>query len=201
MLRKTSFVLILAGATFFSCSKDPISDLSTEETLVYITNKDNQADYKQYKTFSVVDSVLVIEDNRVTPSLDNLDRSLLEGIIDNMEKMGYQYVSPDKNPDVGITASWITNNYLNVVSQPISSYWGGYYGGYGYGYPSYYSYYQTSESYWLVSMLDFKNPDTANKTFRVIWDAQIRGAGVGSSQYVTKMVDSIFGQSQYLKIN
>jgi hypothetical protein len=34
-----------------------------------------------------------------------------------------------------------------------------------------------------------------------VWDAQIRGAGIGSRDYVDRMVDSIFGQSEYLKIN
>jgi hypothetical protein len=205
MLRKASiFVLIITGLGLTSCSKDPISDLSTEETLVYVTNHDKSANYTQYKTFSIVDSVLVVENGRSGTALTDIDRSLLQRIITNMQSLGYKYVSPKSNPDVGINAAWITNTYLNVVSQPLSSYYGGYWGGgygYGYGYPSYYSYYQTSESYWLISMVDFKNPNTVDKTFNVIWDAQIRGAGIGSAQYIDKMVDSIFGQSGYLKIN
>jgi len=203
MLKKASLFILMAGIGMMSCSKDPISDLSTEETLVYITNHDKAANYTQYKTFSIVDSVLVVENGQAGTALTELDRDVLIRIISNMEKLGYKYVSPKSKPDVGINASWITNTYLNVVSQPLSSYYGGYWGGggYGYGYPSYYQYYQTSESYWLISMLDFKNPNTADKTFKVVWDAQIRGAGIGERQYVDTMVDSIFGQSGYLKIN
>jgi hypothetical protein len=118
-----------------------------------------------------------------------------------MQNMGYKYVSRKDNPDVGINVSWITNTYLNVY-QPLSSYYGGYWGGYGYGYPSYYSYYETSESSWMISMLDFKNPKTtaSGKTFNVIWDAQIRGSAIGDQNLIDKMADSIFGQSGYLKI-
>ncbi|SKB94890.1 DUF4136 domain-containing protein [Dyadobacter psychrophilus] len=203
MLKKASLFILMAGIGMMSCSKDPISDLSTEETLVYITNHDKAANYTQYKTFSIVDSVLVVENGQAGTALTELDRDVLIRIISNMEKLGYKYVSPKSKPDIGINASWITNTYLNVVSQPVSSYYGGYWGGggYGYGYPSYYQYYQTSESYWLISMLDFKNPNTVDKTFKVVWDAQIRGAGIGERQYVDTMVDSIFGQSGYLKIN
>lgn len=203
MLKKASLFILMAGIGMMSCSKDPISDLSTEETLVYITNHDKAANYTQYKTFSIVDSVLVVENGQAGTALTELDRDVLIRIISNMEKLGYKYVSPKSKPDIGINASWITNTYLNVVSQPVSSYYGGYWGGggYGYGYPNYYQYYQTSESYWLISMLDFKNPNTVDKTFKVVWDAQIRGAGIGERQYVDTMVDSIFGQSGYLKIN
>ncbi|NIJ53339.1 DUF4136 domain-containing protein [Dyadobacter arcticus] len=205
MLKKAStFALLAITLGLASCSKDPIGDLSTEESLVYVTNHDKSANYTQYKTFSIVDSVLIVENDRSGTSLDDIDRSLLQRIITNMQSLGYTYVSPKSKPDVGINASWITNTYLNAVSQPISSYYGGYWGGgggYGYGYPSYYSYYETSESYWLISMVDFKHPNTTDKTYNVVWDAQIRGGGIGDSQYIDKMVDSIFGQSGYLKIN
>jgi hypothetical protein len=202
MFKKASFLLLIIGFGLMSCSKDPISDLSNEESLVYITNHDQSANFTQYKTFSIVDSVLIVENNRAGASLDDIDRAMLQGLIKNMEAMGYKYVGRKENPDVGINVSWITNTYLNVVSQPLSSYYGGYWGGYGYGYPSYYSYYETSESSWLISMLDFKNPKTtaSGKTFNVIWDAQIRGAAIGDQKLVDKMADSIFGQSGYLKI-
>jgi len=200
MLKITSLLIIIGAIGFSSCSNDPISDLSTEETLVYMTNRDKAANYAQYKTFSIVDSVLVVENNRSGTALTEIDRNLLQRIVTNMQSLGYTYVSPKSNPDVGINAAWVTNTQLNVVSQPsyYGSYWGG--GGYGYGYPSYYQYYETSESYWLISMVDFKNPNTVDKTFKVIWDAQIRGAGISSTSLVDKMVDSIFSQSSYLKI-
>lgn len=201
MFKKASFLLLIIGLGLMSCSKDPIGDLSNEESLVYITNHDQSANFSQYKTFSIVDSVLIVENNRAGTSLDDIDRAMLQRLITNMEAMGYKHVGRKENPDVGINVSWITNTYLNVY-QPLSSYYGGYWGGYGYGYPSYYNYYETSESSWLISMLDFKNPQTtpSGKTFNAVWDAQIRGAAIGEQNLVDKMADSIFGQSGYLKI-
>lgn len=201
MFQKASLLLLVATLGLLSCSKDPISDLSNEESLVYITNHDKSANFSQYKTFSIVDSVLIVENNRTGTSLDDIDKAIIERITTNMESLGYTYVRPDKKPDVGINVTWVTNTYLNVYSQPVSSYYGGYWGG-GFGYPSYYQYYETSESSWLISMLDFKNPKTSptGKTFNVLWDAQIRGSGIGDLNLIDKMADSIFGQSDYLKI-
>ncbi len=200
MLKKTCLWVVCLSATLFSCSKDPLSGLSDSDSQIFVTNHDNQANFKLYKTFSVVDSVQVVEDNYSGTGLTSLDRAMLIRIIDNMEKLGYKYVLASAKPDVGINLARITNTSLNVVSQPISPYWG-YGGGYGYGYPNYYTYYQTSESYWSMSMIDLKNPDTVNNKIKVIWNAQIRGSGLGNDSFVSQMVDSVFGQSSYLKNN
>ena len=200
MLKKTCLWVLGLSATLFSCTKDPLSGLSDSDSQIFVTNHDNQANFKLYKTFSVVDSVQVVEDNYSGTGLTSLDRAMLIRIIDNMEKLGYKYVLASAKPDVGINLARITNTSLNVVSQPISPYWG-YGGGYGYGFPNYYTYYQTSESYWSMSMIDLKNPDTVNNKIKVIWNAQIRGSGLGNDSFVSQMVDSVFGQSSYLKNN
>jgi hypothetical protein len=200
MLKKASLWIISVGLIMSSCTRDPLTGLSDTDSQVFITNRDNSADYKQYKTFSVVDSVSVIEDNYATTDLTSLDQSMLIRIVTNMEKLGYKFVSAKSKPDVGISLARVTNTSVSVVSQPVSSYWG-YGGGYGYGYPSYYQYVQTSESFWSMSMLDLKNPDTVNNKVKVIWDAQIRGDALGNESYVDQMVDAVFGQSAYLKNN
>jgi hypothetical protein len=198
MLKKASFLIISAALWLTSCTKDPISDLSDLDSQVFVTNYDKSANFKSFKTFSIADSVTVIQDNRSGTALTSLDRDLLTRIITNMQNLGYTYVAANKNPDVGLTAARITNTYLNVASTPYSSYWGGYYGGY-YGYPSYYTY-ETSESYWAVSMLDLKNAKPATENLNVIWDAQIRGGGLANPDYIDDMVDSAFKQSTYLSI-
>jgi hypothetical protein len=201
MISGKRFLLAIGCAIMcFSCSKDPLSDLSDLETQIFITNRDKQVDFKQYKTFSVVDSVEVIENNYSDVALTGLDRDMLIRIVTNMEKLGYKYVVGTQKPDIGISLARVTNTSVNVVSQPISSYWG-YGSGYGYGYPSYYQYYETSESYWSMSMLDLKNPDTINNRVKIVWNAMIRGSALGDQDYVDQMVDSVFGQSSYLKIN
>jgi hypothetical protein len=199
MLKKASFLIICASIWLTSCTNDPINDLSDQDSQVFITNHDKSANFKSFKTFSVSDSVTVVQDNRSGTALTQIDVALLNRIITNMQKLGYTYVAANKKPDVGLTAARITNTYLNVASTPYSSSWGGYYGGY-YGYPSYYTY-ETSESYWAISMLDLKNADAVKNQLNVIWDAQIRGSGLGNTDYIDQMVDAVFGQSTFLKIN
>ena len=198
MLRKASFLIISAMIWLTSCSNDPVNDLSDLDSQVFITNRDKSANFKSFKTFSVSDSVTVVQDNRSGTALTSLDKDLLSRIITNMQNLGYTYVAVNKNPDVGLTAARITNTYLNVASNPYSSYWGGYYGGF-YGYPGYYTY-ETSESYWAISMLDLKNADSTAQRLNVIWDAQIRGGGLANPDYIDQMVDSAFGQSTYLSL-
>ena len=49
-------MLAFAGlATWSSCSKDPLKNLSEEESRIYITNRDSTADFALYKTYSIAD--------------------------------------------------------------------------------------------------------------------------------------------------
>ena len=194
---------------FAACQNDPLRDLTAEDSQVYITNHDNSVNFKQFKTFSIVDSVLIVGNQGGGTSLSTTDVQFLNTIIQQMQNLGYKYVSPKEKPDVGINVAQVRNAYLNVVSQPnpyYGSYWGGGYGGgyypsYGYGYPSSYSYVQTREAYWYLEMLDFKNPDVQNEKYNVIWNASIRGNGLFDGVDFDTMVRSVFEQSSYLKIN
>lgn len=203
IIKRYSLFFILFGSLFFSaCSEDPVSDLTYEETQVFFTNRDKQVDFKQFKTFSIVDSVYIISNQGEGSSLSETDYALLNRIISNMQQLGYTYVGADDDPDVGITVQLVDNRYLNLVQIPIGGYWGGYWGGYGgwgLGMPSYYTYQQVQELYWIVNMLDLKNPDTVNQKVNIIWSAQIRGEGLYELSLVPTMVDRLFDQVPYLK--
>lgn len=201
---KYSPLIAFASLLFFlsACNPDPLKDLSIEDSQVFITNHDKSVNYKQYKTFSILDSVLVVGNQGTGATLTDLDIKILTSVARNMENLGYTYVGPKDNPDVGINVAQVRNTYLNVVSSPLSPYAGNYWGGgYGYGYPSSYSYYQTRENYWYLEMLDFKNPDKQNKKLNVIWNSTIRGNGLFDAEYIDGLIQSVFKQSQYLKIN
>ncbi|WP_373513080.1 DUF4136 domain-containing protein [Persicitalea sp.] len=196
---------------FSSCQNDPLSDLTVEDSQVFITNYTKSTNFKQFKTFSIVDSVLIIGNQRTGTTLSGTDVQFLNTVIQQMKNLGYQYVSPRQSPDVGINVAQVRNAYLNVVSQPINPYYGNYWGGgfggggffpgYGYGYPSSYSYVQTRENYWYLEMIDFKNPDTDNKKYNVVWNAEIRGNGLFDGVDFETMLRSVFEQSSYLRIN
>jgi hypothetical protein len=199
------FLFLISIALTTSCTNDPISDLSSQESHVFITNYSKTADFKEYKTFSIVDSVLIIGNRGYAgTSLEEVDVMTLTRIIKNMTDKGYTYVAPDKKPDLGINVYEIKNSYLNVVSNPyLGSYWGGgFYGG-GYGYPSYYSYYEVQENYWLYEIADFKNADSTvtNADVKIIWNAQVRGNALFDKNYINSIVDAVFKQSSYLKPN
>lgn len=43
------------GIVFTGCSKDPLSNLTSEELRIYITDYDLQANFSEFKTFSISD--------------------------------------------------------------------------------------------------------------------------------------------------
>lgn len=204
MSKISIFLFLAAIGAFTGCTSDPISDLSAPDSQVFITNYSNTADFKTYKTFSIVDSVLIIGNRGYAgTTLEEVDILTLTRIIKNMTDRGYTYVAPDKKPDLAINVYEIRNSYLNMVSNPyLGNYWGGgFYGGGGYGYPSYYSYYEVQENYWYYEIADFKNADSTatNDGIKIIWNSQIRGNGLFNAQYTNSIVDSVFKQSTYLK--
>lgn len=205
-MSKTSIFLFLASIGLLTgCTKDPISDLSSQDSHVFITNYSKTADFKTFKTFSIVDSVLIIGNRGYAgTSLAEVDILTLTRIIKNMTDKGYTYVAPDKKPDLGINVYEIRNSYVNVVSNPyLGNYWGGgFYGG-GFGYPSYYSYYEVQENYWLYEIADFKNADSTatDGGVEIIWNAQVRGNALFDKNYINSIVDSVFKQSSYIKPN
>lgn len=195
-------LLLMAG-----CAKDALNHLSAEESRIYITNRDSTADFTAYKTYSIVDSVAVIQnDQQFDKELTPADQQLLQLIKNQMSARGYQLVDGKDNPDLGINVSLISNSYLNVVQYPYDwwdtpGYWnGGYwgYGGYDYYFPPTFGYYQSREDIMTVDVIDLKNA-TKDGQLNGIWNATLRGEQVlDPSNYPTE-IKAIFDQSPYLK--
>ena len=201
-------MLAMAGVALVSgCTKDPMKNLTAEESRIYISNRDNNVNFGTYKTYSIADSVAVINNNsfagqQVTP----IDQQLLAAVRSELESRGYVRVARTKSPDLGVNVSRLYNTTTNVVD--LYDYWGGYggyydpfywgYGGYGYGYPAAYGLVQSTEAMISIDLLDLKNAP-ANQTIRVIWNGLIRGSGVFSSDAISTGVQALFTQSPYLK--
>lgn len=201
MLAMSSIVLLS------SCTKDPLNNLSEEESRIYITNKTNSADFSNYKTYSIPDSVYVISNNNFQGGqATNWDLQALAAVRSALESRGYVRVSRSQSPDLGINVSRLYNTTTNIVD--LQNYWGGYggyydpyywgYGGYGYGYPSYYTTVESTEALVSVEILDLKNAST-NRTINVIWNGLIRGSGIFSTNAVNSGVQALFQQSPYIK--
>jgi hypothetical protein len=197
-------MMVLLGA----CQKDAVSNLSTEESRIYITDHDSIVNFSLYKTYSISDSVGVIDNNQSTRQLDDADAAYIAAVRKYMAQMGYTEVSRDQKPDLGVDVSRIISTSTGVVSQP--DYWGYYdayydpyywgYGGYDYYVPYSYDVYTVSQGALSIDFLDLKNAASNNK-INLIWTGVIRGEGIFNASTADSQVKALFDQSPYLKSN
>ncbi|HVX52327.1 MAG TPA: DUF4136 domain-containing protein [Chitinophagaceae bacterium] len=199
----------LLGVTVLlnSCSKDPLKNLSQDETRIYITDRDSSVNFSAYKTFSIGDSVAVINNQNSTMEQTDADAAYITAVKKYMQQKGYVLVAKSQNPDIGINVSRIYNTTGVISYNDYWDYYGGYYdpyywGDYGYGYymPYAYAVYQITEGAMSIDMLDLKNAP-GNKTINFIWTGLIRGEGIFSAGNADAQVKALFDQSTYLKAN
>jgi hypothetical protein len=190
-----------------SCTKDPVGNLNEEESRIYITNRDNNANFSAYKTYSIPDSVYVVDNNNFRGGQATAwDLQALTAVRTAMESRGYVRVARNQSPDLGINVSRLYNTTANLVN--LQDYWGGYggyydpfywgYGGYGYGYPSAYAYVESTEAMASVDILDLKNA-AASQKINVIWNGLVRGSGIFSTNTINNSIQALFEQSTYIK--
>jgi hypothetical protein len=206
-MKMKQFVMPLLAVVmlFASCAKDPLKDLTDEERRIYITNRDSSANFASFNTFSIVDSVYVIEDGRITDrSTVPYDLALINAVRDQMEARGYTEVEREEDPDLGISVNRIYNTYSGLIDY--SGYWGNYgsfydpfywgYPGAGYFFPSY-GVYQVTEGAVSIDILDLQGAENSNN-IKGIWNGLIRGTGTFRENTVPSAVAALFNQSPYL---
>ena len=212
MKRKIKMLTMVATVMFMiSCATYPGMDSRLAEDLVDITKYDLGTNFKEFKTFSIVDSVVFIKNGKDSVRvLDNQTRALLAEITGNMQARGYQLVSRTTGkPDLGINVSAI--KVTNVSYYYPGWYWDyyGYYDPYYWGYPGYnywYPYYPPAVSTYstgtvIIDMLDLKNAPAHNNKLYVVWVAIIRGllTGYHTEQDVLTNVDQCFTQTPQIR--
>ena len=194
-------------AILSGCTKNPVDNLTEEESRVYITNRDNTANFGSYKTYSISDSVYVIDNNQLTArEATNWDQRALAAVRNAMEQRGYVRVSPGQSPDLGINVSRLYNTTTNVVD--FSDYYNGYggyydpyywgYSGYGYNFPPVYGLVENTEAALSIDILDLENA-AANNAIKGIWNGLIRGSGIFNSSTIDSQVKALFDQSPYIQ--
>jgi len=207
-LKVFAALAVISMAAFTSCTKDAVNNLSNAESRIYITNHDSTVNFSSYKTFSISDSVTIIDNGQVSKSFTSTDQAFIDATIKYMQLMGYTLVGKSSNPDVGINISQINNTSTGIISY--GSYWdyyGGYwdpaywgYGGYNYYMPYGYDVYQLNQGALSIDMLDLKNA-AANNRIKIIWTGLIRGEGIMDASTADSQVKILFDQSAYLKTN
>jgi len=201
------WVCILAfAATFTSCSKDPLANLTDEESRIYITDHDSTVNFSNFKTFAISDSVAVINDGKATKEATATDVAFINAVKNEMQSAGFTLVNRNLSPDLAVNVNRIYNTSTGIISYNnyydyYGGYWDPYYYGYGgYGYYSPYSYatYSVREGALSVDLLDLKHAAAANR-INVIWTGLIRGSGIFNSSNAAQQVQMLFNQSPYLK--
>lgn len=199
---------ILGIVLLNSCRKDPLDHLTNDESRIYVTNFDTTADFSSYTTFSIADSVDVIQNNQLAGrSINSFDTSVISLVAAAMTQAGYKQVAKNATPDLAIDISRVYNTSTAVFDysdywDDYGSYWDPYYWGYpGYGYYDPYAVgvYSITTGALEIDLLDLKNaPSEANK-IRVIWTGMARGEQVFDTANAAAEVSALFAQSSYLK--
>jgi hypothetical protein len=194
-------ILLAAG-----CRKDPVNNLTNEDSRIYITNHDSSINFASYQTFSIADSVLEVDGGHVAATSNQTDQAFLAAVKATLQQRGYRLVNKTDKPDLAVTVSRIINTSTGVISY--GNYWDYYsgyydpyywgYGGYGWGAPSWgYATYQVREGLLSVDISDLKNASAGNQ-LKVVWNGLIRGSGIFDASTAASQVNQLFSQSAYL---
>jgi hypothetical protein len=189
-----------------SCTKDAVNNLDADEKVLYITKGDSSVNFSSYATFSLADSVAVINNNQlVGRAREDYDAAFIDAIATEMQNRGFTRVAHDNNPDLGIMISRVYNDFTGIIDY--SDYWGGYggywdpyywgYPGYDYYFPPVYGTYTVTEGGTAIDMFDLKNAAGSNQ-LRQVWSGLVRGSGVFTTARVPTHARSLFQQSSYI---
>src|SRR5438045_844699 len=99
---KRSLLVCMAAVSllFVQCTKEPLDNLTQEESRIYITNYDTTAVFTNYKTFKIVDSIANIENNRLqNKTLSALDAQIIGAVSNELVQRGYTPVSGSEKSD------------------------------------------------------------------------------------------------------
>ncbi len=198
-------------SAFFCCHKVPdTSQLSNN--FVVITNRDKSANFGDYKTFFISDTVAYISN---TPGDDSIivgdpAHVLINAVKTNLISNNYLQQCRFCDPDLGVKVTAIKQLSGGVIYPP--GWWWGYpgYPGPCYWnicYPGYYPYpiaYAYHVGDLIVEVYDLKNA-SANRELRVVWVADAGGVLTGMTQTdidkTISAIDQAFDQSPYFKTN
>ncbi|MEN8203905.1 MAG: DUF4136 domain-containing protein [Bacteroidota bacterium] len=202
--------------TLPGCYPDKIEYV--DEYDIAATHVNEDADFSEYSTFAVIDTIIhVTDDEEDDPNFDrDHDEFIISELTQNMLDMGYMEVeSPDSTnrPDLILLVSAVSSDFYYYYSY-YPYYWGWYpgwgypgwgYPGWGYpgwGYPVYGGSYSTGTL--VVDMWDTDeyDPDAEEPT-GIIWTGIVDGILAGSSSQtqsrLEKQINQLFTQSPYLQ--
>lgn len=211
MRQRNALVLgVLAfGLVLTSCSKDPLANLTQEESRIYITNTDSTVNFASFNTYSLSDSVTVINNGQATRQQSLVDQAFITAVKTQLDNRGYTQVAASANPQLAVNVNRIYNTSTGLIRYRdyYNDYYGGYYDPFFYGYPGYnyyspygYATYTIREGALSVDILDLKNAASKNR-IDVIWTGLIRGSGIFNASTAGQQVSLLFQQSPNVRTN
>jgi hypothetical protein len=208
MSRFKFFCWIAVGLLgLLACRKNVIDNLDADETPLYITKQEPSVDFSSYSTYSLADSVAVIQNDQLVERVrTDYDAAFIDAIAAQMQSRGFTRVSHSDSPDLGITISRIYNDYTGIIDYSYywdyyDGYWGpDYWGypGYDYYFPPVYGTYTVTDGGVALDMIDLKNA-AVNNQLRQVWSGLVRGSGTFDKRRVSNHAQALFDQSPYLE--
>ena len=210
-------ILSLALVCMISCY--PEGPEYVHEKDIALTHYDEKADFLNYATFVMPDSVVLITPDGDSATIDQeVSAQVLELVKKNFTDRYYTLLSSEEaknqTPDFMVTVTAFTTPVFNYTTW--GNYWGWYpgwswfgwgssWGGYYPWYPWYagsYSYYAYDKGTLVIDMLDVKNADPQSKHIPVLWSGVNTGILAGSKVYLcdrlVRSINQCFTQSPYL---
>ena len=202
--------LLMTALFFTACEKDADTDKLDNKFVVY-TNYDKSADFKQFSTYYLPDSILIIgdKDKKEYWSDTNAQR-IIDTYVFNMDNRGFLRVTEREDADLGLQVSYVKNTYV-VTDYGYPEWWWGYPGYWGtpywgnWGGGWYYPFainYSFSTGSFLTELLNLEAPQGQSEKLPILWSAYMSGMLSGSTdvnvELAAQAVSQAFTQSTYL---
>ena len=211
MSKICSYIVIAVGMLAWSCQTEPDSEKLIDQ-MVVSTNFDPEASFEAYTTYAIpTDTIGFISNNStdtllISPS-SSFPRHVLNAIRAELDARGYQRVTKDQDPDLGVNVVVANdfNVFQDIVYPNYYGYPGNYYPGY-YGYGSYYSYpypyvntYAYNTGVLIIELVDLKNRNSSNEV-KVVWDAYLGDlySTIDRNAQSAEAIEQAFIQSPYI---
>ena len=196
--------IIAAGALLLSCQKDPDSDKLDSSYLVY-TNYDSGTDFKNFDTYYVIDSILIIgNSDKASYWNNNNSQKIVNAYEAELESVGYIPTEESEEADLILQLSYVNNTYYFTSFGP-GPWWNSYpgywnWGGWGWYYPYNFTYSYSTGSI-IGELIDTNAPTPQNDKLTVVWNSYICGLLDGNNLSLSRTMEAIdqaFEQSPYL---
>jgi hypothetical protein len=182
--------------------------MSTSDYDVVLTLYDEEANFGQYQTYAILDTVFhITEDGEDSDLLErDFDSDIIERIESNMLNLGFTKENDPQNniPDVVVVVAATASRNFNIWTwYPGYGYpgWGWWGGGWYYPWTSVTAY---DLGTLLITIVDTEDIDLENLRANGIWIAGINGILRSSNANISSLnghIDQAFAQSGYLAPN